>query len=179
MDGDELIASVYRKIEREKALINAATNMRQSTDNPLVQQRVDANIRDGRKNIAYLEEKMRELQMRKLEQEGGSGPSAAHYPGSPTEQRHSVGSAAGAPTPPPKDHVPGYFPNERGDYGEPGPGGYSQGGTGSMPPRAPYADPRPFAPAPKARPNYSKLGMLYCCAICQMCTAYTDSRVML
>ncbi|CAG8902193.1 unnamed protein product [Penicillium nalgiovense] len=72
MDGDELIASVFRKIEREKALITAASNMRQSTDNPLVQQRVDANIRDGRKNIAYLEEKMRELQIRQMNQEGGS-----------------------------------------------------------------------------------------------------------
>ena len=77
MDGDELIASVAHKIEREKALITAASNMRQSTDNPLVQQRVDANIRDGRKNIAYLEEKMRELQIRHMQQDGGS-PSQRH-----------------------------------------------------------------------------------------------------
>lgn len=134
MDDDELIASVYRKIEREKALINAATNMRQSTDNPLVQQRVDANIRDGRKNIAYLEEKMRELQFRRLG-DGGQSPQTSPQAGSPTEQRRS-----GPPL--------GYFA-ERGDYGDPG----------SMSARGPYADPRPFAPVPKARPNYSKLGM--------------------
>lgn len=132
MDGDELIASVFRKIEREKALITAASNMRQSTDNPLVQQRVDANIRDGRKNIAYLEEKMRELQIRQMNQEGGS-------PG----QR-------GGPALPPKDH-PGYA-------GEKGDGHYPQGGSGSMPSGAPFADPRPYAPIPKARPNYTKLG---------------------
>jgi classical protein kinase C alpha type len=144
MDDDELIASVYRKIEREKALINAATNMRQSTDNPLVQQRVDANIRDGRKNIAYLEEKMRELQFRRLG-DGGQSPQTSPQAGSPTEQRRS-----GPPL--------GYFA-ERGDYGDPGPGGYGHGGTGSMSARGPYADPRPFAPVPKARPNYSKLGM--------------------
>lgn len=132
MDGDELIASVFRKIEREKALITAASNMRQSTDNPLVQQRVDANIRDGRKNIAYLEEKMRELQIRQMNQDGGS-------PG----QR-------GGPALPPKDH-PGYA-------GEQGDGHYPQGGSGSMPSGAPYADPRPYAPIPKARPNYTKLG---------------------
>ncbi|PYI26363.1 hypothetical protein BP00DRAFT_67450 [Aspergillus indologenus CBS 114.80] len=138
MDGDELIASVYRKIEREKALIAAASNMRQSTDNPLVQQRVDANIRDGQKNIAYLEEKMRELQLR---QERGQA--------SPTDRR--IPSGDGAPVPPQKD-----YGNE---YGE-GAGQYPQGGSGSMPSGAPYADPRPFAPVPKARPNYTKLDLI-------------------
>lgn len=134
MDGDELIASVYRKIEREKALIAAASNMRQSTDNPLVQQRVDVNIRDGRKNIAYLEEKMRELQIRRIEQEGGGSPG----------QR-------GGPAPPPKD---GYFGEDEA--------GYPQGGSGSMPSGAPFPDPRPYAPIPKARPNYTKLGTSLC-----------------
>jgi classical protein kinase C/novel protein kinase C epsilon type len=138
MDGDELIASVAHKIEREKALITAASNMRQSTDNPLVQQRVDANIRDGRKNIAYLEEKMRELQIRHMQQDGGS-PS----------QRHPHGG----PAPPPKDY-PGY--SGEGDYGDGR--NYPQGGSGSMPSGAPFPDPRPFAPIPKARPNYTKLG---------------------
>ncbi|KKK23892.1 hypothetical protein ARAM_006845, partial [Aspergillus rambellii] len=142
MDGDDLIASVYRKIEREKALITAATNMRQSTDNPLVQQRVDANIRDGRKNIAYLEEKMRELQIRRMEQEGGGG--------SPTDKRLPPNPEDG-PAPPPKDFGQGY-----GDASGP----YAQPGTGSMPPGAPFKDPRPFAPVPKARPNYTKLDLI-------------------
>jgi classical protein kinase C/novel protein kinase C epsilon type len=134
MDGEELIASVLHKIEREKALITAASNMRQSTDNPLVQQRVDANIRDGRKNIAYLEEKMRELELRQRNQGVGS-------PG----QR-------GGPAPPPKDHS-GY-PGE-GEYGD---AHYTQGSSGTMPSGAPFSDPRPYAPIPKARPNYTKLG---------------------
>jgi hypothetical protein len=138
MEGDEVIASVYRKIEREKALIAAASNMRQSTDNPLVQQRVDANIRDGRKNIAYLEEKMRELQIRYMD-DGGS----------PQGQRHAPGSG---PPPPPKDFT-GYLADGDGDAH-----GYAQGGTGSMPSGAPFPDPRPYAPIPKARPNYTKLG---------------------
>lgn len=148
MDGDELIASVYRKIEREKALITAATNMRQSTDNPLVQQRVDANIRDGRKNIAYLEEKMRELQIRRIEHDGG---------GSPTESRHPYGGnpAASGPVPPPKDY--GYGGDEEYDDAA---GGFPQGGAGSMPSGAPFSDPRPFAPVPKARPNYTKLDLI-------------------
>lgn len=133
MDGEELIASVLHKIEREKALITAASNMRQSTDNPLVQQRVDANIREGRKNIAYLEEKMRELEIRQRKGAGSPG------------QR-------GGPAPPPKDHS-GYG-GEQGEFGD----HYPQGGSGSMPSGAPYTDPRPYAPIPKARPNYTKLG---------------------
>ncbi|WEW60974.1 Serine/threonine kinase [Emydomyces testavorans] len=140
MDGDdELMATVYRKIEREKALINAATNMRQSTDNPLVQQRVDANIRESRKNIVYLEEKMRELQVRKMGREVGQ------QPGSPTQQRMS----GAAPIPPPKDG--GRYSSDMG---------YSQGGAGSMPSQAPYLDPRPGGPMPKARPNFSKLDLI-------------------
>ncbi|KAK2808302.1 hypothetical protein FQN50_004861 [Emmonsiellopsis sp. PD_5] len=154
MDGDdELMATVYRKIEREKALITAATNMRQSTDNPLVQQRVDANIRDSRKNIVYLEEKMRELQIRKMGREGG-GQSPEEQPGSPTSPRGASRGYGGGPPPPPKDQ------NDRGDYGDVGPGGYSQGGTGAMPPRAPYGDPRPDSGVPKARPNFSKLDLI-------------------
>ncbi|PWY95860.1 protein kinase c [Aspergillus sclerotioniger CBS 115572] len=144
MDGDDLIASVYRKIEREKALITAASNMRQSTDNPMVQQRVDANIRDGRKNIAYLEEKMRELQLRR---DGG---------GSPTDKRLPPNPEAG-PMTPQKDYPQGYGGND--EYGD-GSGPYPHGGSGSMPSGAPYADPRPFAPVPKARPNYTKLDLI-------------------
>ncbi|CEL03272.1 hypothetical protein BJX68DRAFT_46111 [Aspergillus pseudodeflectus] len=138
MEGDDLIASVFRKIEREKALIAAATNMRQSTDNPLVQQRVDANIRDGRKNIAYLEEKMKELQLRQMERDSGS----------PTDKRLPPNPADG-PAPPPKDF---------GAYGDSAQ--YPQPGGGSMPSGAPFKDPRPFAPVPKARPNYTKLDLI-------------------
>jgi Hr1 repeat len=155
MDDDEIIASVHRKIEREKALITAATNMRQSTDNHLVQQQVDANIRDGRKNITYLEGKLRELQIRK----GGAATSGApQLPplGDSGDQRRSAGGYD-APPLPPKDLTH----RDTGDYGDPGPGGYSQGGTGQMPSRAPFADPRPNAAIPKARPNYSKLGMQF------------------
>jgi hypothetical protein len=151
MDDDELIASVHRKIEREKALIAAATNMRQSTDNPLVQQRVDANIRDGRKNITYLEEKMRELQVRK----SGSASGPPQLPPLGGGSGDDFGFKDGAPAPPPKDS------GDTGEYGDAGPGGYSQGGTGTMPSRAPFADPRPFSSVPKARPNYSKLGTSY------------------
>ena len=112
MDGEDLIASVYHKIEREKALIHAAANMRHSTDNPLVQQQVDSNIRDGRKNIAYLEEKMRELQLRRIEQENDGTPAGGRNQGP-------------GPRPPPKD---GYPPNERGESP-----GYATGRAATVP----------------------------------------------
>lgn len=59
---------VYRKIEREKVLINGARAMRQSTDNAAVQQRLDNQIRESQRNLSYLEEKYRELQNRVMMQ---------------------------------------------------------------------------------------------------------------
>lgn len=157
-DTDNAIADVYKKIEREKALINAATHMRQSTNNSAVQARVDSNIRDSKRNIGYLEEKLQELQIRKMGNEGAPPPPAHGGQGYPQQSGRGPSAApGGAPTPPPKDGQ--WYGQDRGDYGDPGPGGYSQGGTGQMPNRAPYGDPRPYnAPVPKARPNYSKLG---------------------
>ena len=158
-DTDAAIADVYRKIEREKTLINAASNMRQSTSNPAVQGRVDSQIREGRRNIGYLEEKLQELQLKKA---GGDGapPPPAHGGQGYAQQGPGGGRRPmpqGGPTPPPKDAQ--WYGQDRGDYGDPGPGGYRQGGTGMMPPRAPYGDPRPYnVSVPKARPNYSKLG---------------------
>lgn len=157
-DTDNQIAEVNRKIEREKALINGATHMRQSTNNAAVQARADSNIKDGRRNIAYLEEQLRKLQIRKVND--GAPPPPAHGYGTPTTYRKPLPGQDGGPIPPPKGPA-GYY-QDSGDYGDPGPGGYSQGGTGMMPPRAPYGDPRQNnAPIPKARPNFSKLGMFF------------------
>ena len=164
-DTDSAIAEVYRKIEREKALINAASHMRQSTNNSTVQARVDSNIRDSKRNITYLEDKLQELQIRKMgnRSEDGPPPPPAHggagYPPSGQGRPGVPGGPSGGPTPPPKDSR-WYGSADRGDYGDPGPGGFSQGNTGTMPSRAPYGDPRPYSqPVPKARPNFSKLGM--------------------
>jgi hypothetical protein len=61
----------------------------------------------------------------------------------------------GPPLPPKDSYGHPASRGGNGGYGDLGPGGYS--GTGQMPPRAPSNDPRPYAP--KARPNFSKLGM--------------------
>ena len=163
MNDDELINQVYRKIEREKVLINAANNMRQSS-NPQVQQSLDSQIRESRKGIDYLEERMRELQMRRMEAMGSGsngGPQAPAHGGLSPQQRGARNAQRpGGPTPPPKGGGAG-FGQDSGDYGNPANGGYMNdmsGGHGMMPPRAPFGPPGPGSTMPKTRPNYTKLG---------------------
>ena len=57
-NDDDALSSVYKKIERERALLNAANQMRQQTQNEQVRSRIDTQIREGRRNIQYLEERM-------------------------------------------------------------------------------------------------------------------------
>ncbi|KAF8241534.1 HR1-domain-containing protein [Wilcoxina mikolae CBS 423.85] len=66
--AEKTIQDVYRKIEREKVLINGARAMRQSTDNQAVQQRLDNQIRESQRNLGYLEGKYNELQNRLMGQ---------------------------------------------------------------------------------------------------------------
>jgi classical protein kinase C len=146
----DTVASVQKKIDREKALINAANAMRQSTNNPAVLSRLDGQIKDGRRNIEYFESKLRDLDVQRTTsgmdsmslQPGASGSRKANNP----------------LTPPPKDNWNGGYVQDQSGYGPPqGRGANVTGGDGLMPPRAPYA---PSAPgAPNKRPNYSKLGM--------------------
>ncbi|CAF9941806.1 MAG: Serine/threonine kinase [Alectoria fallacina] len=165
MNDDELINQVYRKIEREKVLINAANNMRQSS-NPQVQQSLDSQIRESRKGIDYLEERMRELQMRRMEAMGSGsngGPQPPAHGGLSPQQRGARNAQrSGGPTPPPRDGGAGYG-QDSGDYGNPGNGGYMNdlsGGHGMMPPRAPFGPPGPGSAMPRTRPNYTKLDLI-------------------
>lgn len=66
--ADRLMQDIYRKIEREKQIINSARSMRQATDNPVMQQRVDTQIRESQRNLGYLEGRMSELQTRRMNQ---------------------------------------------------------------------------------------------------------------
>ena len=163
MDDEELLAQVYRKIEREKVLINAANNMRQSS-NPQVQQSLDSQIRESRKGIDYLEERLRELQLRRLAGSGSSGSNGGPVPpthgGSPQQRNARTAQRSEGSAPTSRDGAPGY-PQEEGDYGDPGNGGYMNnmsGGHGMMPPRPPFGPPGPGSTMPKSRPNYTKLG---------------------
>jgi hypothetical protein len=143
---EETVANVQRKIDREKALINAANAMRQSTNNPAVLSRLDGQIKDGRRNIDYFESKLRDLDQQRTTS-GMEGMSLG------------PGRKANNPlTPPPKDGWNGGYIEEQGGYGSSQTrDAHLSGGNGLMPPRAPYAPPAPGAPS--KRPNYSKLGM--------------------
>jgi classical protein kinase C len=141
MNEDDVARDIHRKIEREKALITAANAMRQSTSNPAVVSGLDTKIRDGRRNIEYLESRLQELEMKRVNQ-GVEGMSMDSANGGYGQQSGDRG-----------------YPNRPGEYGNPG-GDYSQlsGGSGMMPPSAPFARPGPASGGPKQRPNYSKLG---------------------
>ncbi|SMQ54292.1 unnamed protein product [Zymoseptoria tritici ST99CH_1A5] len=152
MNEDAAIQDLHRKIDREKAIINAANQMRQATNNASVNSRVESNIRDARRNIAYFEQTLQDLKARKMGNDmgnlsvsGNGGPATPHHGsrgGSGSGINNEQGYGGGA------------------DYGNPGPGGYSMGGApGLMPPRAPYA-PGPTDRSPRARPNYSKLDLI-------------------
>lgn len=159
---EEALSAVYKKIEREKALINAANAMRQQTQNEQVRSKLDTQMREGRRNIQFFEEKMRELQIRTVGQNmdnmrlgpEGSGPQG----GGPRNDRD------GPPTPPPKDSRGNYIEQGGTDQGGYGSGDYStmfasENPAGIMPPRHPYAPPAPGSGVPKPRANYSKLGL--------------------
>ncbi|KFY83712.1 hypothetical protein V500_09980 [Pseudogymnoascus sp. VKM F-4518 (FW-2643)] len=159
---EEALSAVYKKIEREKALINAANAMRQQTQNEQVRSKLDTQMREGRRNIQFFEEKMRELQIRTVGQNmdnmrlgpEGSGPQG----GGPRNDRD------GPPTPPPKDARGNYIEQGGTDQGGYGSGDYSnmfaEKPGGMMPPRHPYAPPAPGSGIPKPRANYSKLDLI-------------------
>ncbi|KAL2208606.1 hypothetical protein CC79DRAFT_1288011 [Sarocladium strictum] len=151
MNEDEAIQNIYKKIEREKVLINGANAMRAQTNNEAVRSRLDSQMRDARRNLQFFEDKLRELQMRRMNQ-GVSDMSlgGAGGPGQDDGQ---------PPAPPPKDADASWGPGDVGNYGN---AQYSQiGGHGDlMPPRHPYAPPGPNSGMPKSRPNFTKLDLI-------------------
>lgn len=168
MSLEETVANVQHKINREKALINAANAMRQSTNNPAVLARLDGQIRDGRRNIEYFESKLRDIAVQQT-QTGMDNMSL--QPGQSRKANNPI-------TPPPKDGWDGGFPGpDQGGYGDPQ-GGYSNlsGGQGLMPPRAPFAPPGPGGPQAK-RANYSKLGMSMEAGFYHTCSLLMYSKI--
>jgi hypothetical protein len=136
---DDAVTSVQKKIDRERALINAANAMRQSTNNPAVLSRLDGQIKDGRRNIEYFESKLRDLDVQRT---------AAGVDGMSLQPGASGSRNSNNPlTPPPKDGWNGY-PDAAG-YG-------AHQSPPLMPPSAPFAQPPPGSN--NKRPNYSKLG---------------------
>jgi hypothetical protein len=160
-NDDEALTSAYKKLEREKALLNAAYAMQQQTNNENVRSRLDAQMREGRRNIQYLEDTLHQLQMRKMGQ--GMDNLGVSQGGAGRPKSSGIrNDRDGPPTPPPKDSRGGYL-EQGSDQGGYGTQEYSRiGGHGDMmPPRHPYAPPGPGQTGiPKSRPNYSKLDLI-------------------
>ncbi|KAK4617654.1 hypothetical protein CLAFUW4_12247 [Fulvia fulva] len=154
MNDDTAMHEIRKKIDREKAIIHAANQMRQATNNPGVNARVDSQIRDARRNIQYFEQTLNDLTARKMGNDMNNLSVTGN--GGPTPPQHGRGGSTASG----HNNEQGYG-GGGGDYGDPGPGGYSMGGApGLMPPRAPYAPPGPGDRSPRARPNYSKLDLI-------------------
>ncbi|OAA69545.1 Protein kinase C [Cordyceps fumosorosea ARSEF 2679] len=132
MKQDQTIIDIQRKIEKERVLITAANNMRSQTDNDAVRSRLDSQIRDGRRNIQFFEERLNELQMRRVSQGMGS-----------MDVRDD---ADGPPPPPPKDSSTQY--SQIGQHGD------------RMPSHHPFTPQPPGASMPKGRPNFTKLDLI-------------------
>ncbi|KAK8127687.1 hypothetical protein PG984_008795 [Apiospora sp. TS-2023a] len=165
MNEEEQMSAIYKKIEREKALMNAANSMLQQTGNEDVRSRLNTQIRDARRNISFFEDKLRDLQVKRLGQgvDNMSLSSGSTAVGSlrPKSGSDLLNESEGPPTPPPKDASGGYT-GQSGDRASYGSTQYSQiGGHGDlMPPRHPYAPPGPGSGMPKGRPNFTKLDLI-------------------
>lgn len=151
MNDEDKVLDIHKKIEREKALIQAANLMRQRTNNETVIAKLDTQIHDGRRNLEFFEERLRELQMRRVGQgmenmSLGTGSSSANRP------KSSEFDDDGPPPPPPKD---------RSSYGDRSP--HDLGQAGRMPSHHPFPSQPPNSTMPKPRPNFTKLGAFLRC----------------
>lgn len=153
MDDEQKILDISKKIEREKALINAANLMRGQTSNEAVRSKLDTQMREGRRNLEFFESRLRELQIRRI----GQGVDNMSIGGSTLNSFNSGDTAVddgGRPAPPPKD-ASGYGSSGYGQQQ-----GAPYGPSDLMPPRGPFPGQPPNSSIPKSRPNFSKLGML-------------------
>ncbi|CEP62805.1 protein kinase C LALA0_S06e04258g [Lachancea lanzarotensis] len=64
---------IRRKVERERNIILGATQLKKKTENVMVIQKCNTNIREAQQNIQYLEETLRKLKL----SDGGDSQSAA------------------------------------------------------------------------------------------------------
>ncbi|KAM7182768.1 hypothetical protein V8F33_014037 [Rhypophila sp. PSN 637] len=139
MSDTEKAMDIQKKIDRERALLSAANLMRQQTTNEAVRSKLDTQMREGRRNLEFFEDKLRELQLRR-------GMEGMNVSGG--NRTSGYGNDA-PPAPPPKDSSGGY---DHGSYGH----SHNKsvgGGSG-----AEFYKPNP--PMPKGRPNFTKLDLI-------------------
>jgi TolA-binding protein len=69
MNAGAATLDIYRKIDREKAIIHAANHIRHATSNASVNAQVESQIRDARRNIEYFQQTLQELETRKMDED--------------------------------------------------------------------------------------------------------------
>ncbi|KAJ3493426.1 hypothetical protein NLG97_g4739 [Lecanicillium saksenae] len=151
MNEDQAILDIQRKIEKERVLMTAANNMRSQTDNDAVRSRLDSQIRDGRRNIQFFEERLNELQMRRVNQGLGN--------------MNVRDDPDGPPPPPPKDSSIQY--SQIGQHGD------------RMPSHHPFPPQPPGSSMPKGRPNFTKLANSRSSDLIKYDTPYLGPRIQL
>lgn len=97
---DKIIGEVYRRIERERAIIQGSRSILVSTNNSSVQERCETSIREAEKNITYLEDVMKGLKLRKQEADGRASPEKLHSGASAAAAAAAVDNSTGNKLPP-------------------------------------------------------------------------------
>lgn len=161
MNEDDRIMDIYKKIEREKMLIQAASMMRLQTNNDAVQSKLDSQMREGRRNLEFFEEKLREFQMRRLGQ-GVENMSLGSGSGSASGSLRPLSADMrpeneGPPAPPPKDASSWADTSTMASTAVPGRQSEQQSSSFSVSPAN--------LPLSKSRPNFTKLGG-FCFGLC-------------
>src|SRR5271170_6550776 len=124
------ITDIRKKIDRERIIINGARSMFSQTDNPAVQNRLKSSIHESERNINYLTERLKELELKARPQNTSTQQTYGGRDGGGRDGRRD----SGPPIPPPKDGRLGQMENGRGGgydgYGQRGGGGWQQPGPG-------------------------------------------------
>lgn len=143
-DHERVMDEINRKILREKAIMEAASNMLSATENQEVRKGVLQKIQLGHKKIEGLQEELNTLQLQ-MQLSERSGPPTPQHGGREHYRLEPEGYRSPIPTPSPKDQNSRLY------------AGKDAGVTGEMSQRAPIAY-QALQSVPKARPNFSKLG---------------------
>lgn len=126
--------------------MSAAITMRSLQINEAHRSRIDSELRDNERNIKFFKERLEAIKQRKVQQ--GLGAISLV----------EAGGSQSPPVPPPKDAGAAW--GDQASYAD-GSVQYAQVGQHGdlVPPRHPYAGPGPGSGMPKARPNFTKLGV--------------------
>ncbi|KAK9480024.1 Serine/threonine kinase [Lipomyces japonicus] len=115
---DRVITDIYKKIERERSLIQGAKALRQTSSNADVKKRCDFNIRESLKNIEYLERALQNLQQKRRSQATSTENNDQIVNEKPLPVPRADASNSGLPLPQPPYAKQGMVTKSRPTYTE-------------------------------------------------------------